>query len=87
MYLKEYLDRFAILPTYMARAMKIYHNVIFRIIRDGHLPSLSIALKIEDFTEGKVTCRDIYNECLLVKQKNKKINNKKKEKNTPKTNK
>jgi DNA-binding XRE family transcriptional regulator len=74
MHLKEYLNRFCILPTHMAKAMNVFHNVIFRIIRDGNLPSLAIALKIEDFTEGAVTCRDIYKECMLIKEQKEKKN-------------
>lgn len=87
MHLKEYLNRFRILPTHMAKAMKVFHNVIFRIIRDGNLPSLAIALKIEDFTEGKVTCRDIYNECMLIKEKNKENASQNKKKNSSNTDK
>jgi hypothetical protein len=87
MYLKDFLTRFSILPTYMARAMKTYHNVIFRIIRDGRFPSLTVALKIEDFTEGKVTPRDIYNECISIKEINKKKYDENKKKNRTKSNK
>ena len=85
MLLKDYLDRFCILPTHMARKMGFDPTKIFRIIRDGMLPSLAIALKIEDFTEGKVTPREIYNECLLIKKKNKDCNTKNQKKNSSKT--
>ncbi len=85
MELKEYLTRYCVLPTHMARKMKFDPTKIFRIIRDGMLPSLSIAIRIEDFTDGKVTPRDIYNECMSIKQKNKKCNDKKKKKNSNKS--
>lgn len=76
MLLKDYLDRFCILPTHMARKMGFDPTKIFRIVRDGVLPSLAIALKIEDFTEGRVTPREIYNECLSIKEKHKKSHGK-----------
>lgn len=69
MQLRDYLTRFCVIPTQMAQKMKVYHNVIFRIIRDGNVPSLAVALRIEDFTNGKVTPREIYNECQELKKK------------------
>lgn len=71
MQLKDYLERFCILPSHMARKLGFDPTKIFRIVRDGMFPSLSIAIRIEDFTEGRVTPRDIYNECLLIKQQKK----------------
>ncbi len=82
MKLKDYLDRFCILPTHLARKMDFDPNKIFRIIRHGVVPSLTIALRIEDFTEGKVTCRDIFQECMSIKEKNKKKNKNAQEKNS-----
>jgi len=38
-------------------------------MRDGMFPSLKIALAIEDFTEGRVTARDIFKECTEIKEK------------------
>ena len=72
MQLKEYLERFCIIPTHMAKKLGFDPNKIFRILRKGMLPSLAIALKIEDFTEGRVTPRDLYNECLYVKSRQRK---------------
>ena len=72
MKLKEYLDRFCILPCHLARKMNFAPNVIYRIMREGMLPSLKITLSIEDFTENRVTARDIYNECMEIKQKKEK---------------
>ena len=73
MYLKEYLERFCILPTHLARKMGFAPNQIFRIIRDGYVPSLTIAIKISDFTDGKVTPHDIYNQCLEIKKHKEKM--------------
>jgi hypothetical protein len=86
MNLKDYLERYCILPSHLARKMKFDPTKIFRIIRDGMMPSLSIAIRIEDFTDGKVTPRDIYNECMSIKQKNKKRNDSRKKKNSYKAN-
>ena len=81
MKLKEYIERFCVIPSNLAKKVGLYHQSIFRIIREGRIPSLTVAIKIEDFTEGKVTPRDIYEECLSIKEINKKQNNAKKKKN------
>ena len=73
MYLTEYLERFCVLPTHLARKMGFNHKQIFRLIREGCIPSLTIAIKISDFTEGKVTPHDIYKQCLDIKMRKEKI--------------
>jgi hypothetical protein len=82
MQLKEYINRYCIIPSQMARKMKAYPNAIYRIMHHGTLPSLQIALRIEDFTDGKVTPRDIYNECIELKEKKKERDKKRQEKNS-----
>jgi plasmid maintenance system antidote protein VapI len=83
MYLSKFLSKFCVVPTQMAHKLEFNHNKIFRIIRHGHVPSLAIAIKIEDFTEKQVSVRDILEECSLIKQKKKKNNKNKKQKNSP----
>ena len=87
MYLKDFLDKLGILPSNFAKALKTYPNAIFKIFREGHIPSLKVAMMIEQATEGKVTCQEIYKECLLAKEKYKKMYKKTKNKNRGKTDK
>ena len=82
MKLKDYIIRYCVIPAQMAKKMKAYPNAIYRIMHLGQLPSLQTAIRIEDFTEGKVTTRDIYNECIELKEKKKERDKKRQEKNS-----
>lgn len=58
MKLKEYIQKFCINRKKFADAIGVSTQTVDRIQR-GNDTSVSIANKIFDLTEGKVTCRDL----------------------------
>lgn len=58
MNLKKYLEENGIKIGSFAKRIGVSRQTLDRIL-NGHEVVLSTALKIEDITEGKVTCRDL----------------------------
>jgi DNA-binding transcriptional regulator YdaS (Cro superfamily) len=59
MKLLSYLDIEKDNISSFAKKTKISRSTIHNILREEKDMSLSMALKIEDYTKGKVTCRDL----------------------------
>ena len=62
MQLKKYLEEQGISQKLFAEKLGIHVMTMFKITNRIRLPSLDIAMKIENITFGKVTCEDFLRE-------------------------
>ena len=58
MTLTEYLSDQSLKPTQFATSLGVEPSTIIRMVNGERRPSLDMALRIEEATEGKVTTRD-----------------------------
>jgi len=58
MQLKKYLEEQSISQKLFAEKLGVHLLTIFKITNKKSMPSLKLALKIENLTFGKVTCED-----------------------------
>lgn len=61
MHLKEYLDQAKISMAEFARRSGIARSIVGHIVLGTRLPSLLIAVRIEQATKGKVRPKDLVN--------------------------
>lgn len=61
MKLKQFLDETGIKRKFLAQKIGVDPITLTSIVNGKRDISLSVAIRIEDVTEGKVTCRDIVN--------------------------
>lgn len=66
MKLKDYLDKNMIIHAKFAEKLNISPSHLCQITRGKHNICLDIAMKIEKTTQGKVTCKDLYEDWLLT---------------------
>lgn len=59
MNLKEYLFRNDIMQKDFSTALGISYKTLWSIINGVRMPSLDIAVKIEEITHGVVKCKDL----------------------------
>lgn len=59
MTLKEYLETTRITQTDLARTVGVFRGTIHNIVTGRKAPSIELALKIQDATDGAVTVRDL----------------------------
>jgi len=76
MKLEKFIQETGIPILELARRLDVNARTIYNIL-DNHDMRLSIALKIEKFTKGAVTCHDLYDESLHVKKPKEKKKKKK----------
>lgn len=80
MKLAMYLEETGIPVTVFARKLGVSSGTIHNILSEENDLRLSIAVKIEDFTKGKITCRDLLPDNFLKLQKSKRTDQEKKSK-------
>jgi predicted transcriptional regulator len=61
MNLKKFIEETGITPAKFARRSDIPASTVYSLIKGATDPKLSIALKIEAATRGRVTIRDLMN--------------------------
>ncbi len=58
MKLKEYLEESGITAAKLAKRLDVPPNLIYNIL-DGREPKVGLAVKIQKYTKGQVTCEDL----------------------------
>ena len=82
MKLTEYLKEIGIPLTVFARRIGVSTATIHNLVREKRDPRLSIAVKIEDATKNRVTCRELLPDDFFTKDVKKTITKKTKKRRT-----
>ena len=55
MTLKQYFEKYGTMQKFFAKQVGTTYEALSRILIQGYIPSLKLAIAIEEFTEGKVS--------------------------------